>query len=354
MPSESTHAEYREVEISLVEADSNQPRKTFDQSEIDALAETIRKRGLLNPIRVRRHPERQGRFIIIGGERRWRAAIQAGQQIISCLIINGDLSPSDVLEEQLLDNMHRADLNPIDQAHGFKQLADMRGWNPRQLAHHLSLVPKTMFATLSLLNLADDVQALVSSGRLGKSAAYEVAKISGPAQQWQIAQQVIDQNLPASRVAALVRRATRQSRPKRGPTRVQINLSCGTRVVVVSRRKLDEAGVLEVLVRALQDVQEDIVTSTAGEEAQRELITAAVLEELIRAFDSKDLSPNFQAAVDEAIARIGPAVVLELYRLLSHEERTVREETIPVLNGLSMEVKRAIAPLRTRGRAGSQ
>src|SRR5262245_7495776 len=122
-----------EIPVDRVQADPDQPREDFDEESLHRLADSLRQRGQLQPIRVRWDEDRQ-HYVILVGERRWRAAQMAGLPSLSCIIVEGDLGEAERLSIQLIENALREDLKPIEQAKAYRTLMEAHGWSGNQLA----------------------------------------------------------------------------------------------------------------------------------------------------------------------------------------------------------------------------
>jgi ParB family chromosome partitioning protein len=125
--------------------------------------------------------------MIVCGERRWRAARAAGLETIECCFIDGELSESEILEQQMIENLLREDLSPIEQARGFSALMELHGWNGKQVAESLHVPASAVSRALSLLDLPADIQRKVDSGELPARSAYEIGKVSDEAKQRDLA-----------------------------------------------------------------------------------------------------------------------------------------------------------------------
>jgi ParB family transcriptional regulator, chromosome partitioning protein len=183
--------------------DPSQPRKEFDPDSIERLAQSLKDRGQLQPIRVR-WSEAHEKWVIVAGERRYRAALAANLTTISCVFVEQPLSENDILAEQLIENCLREDLKGIEQATAFQALMTHNGWSGKELAEHLHLNPSSVTRALALLTLPNDVQQQVSSGALAPSIAYEVAKLDDPAEQREVVQKVVAGNLSRDDAVAAV------------------------------------------------------------------------------------------------------------------------------------------------------
>ena len=153
-----------EIPLDRIEPDPDQPREEFDEESLQRLAESLKTKGQLQPIRVRWDEGRMV-YVIICGERRWRAAKLAGLATITAMIVDGPIDPAELLAFQLIENCLRDDLRPIEQARALKQLMDRNGWSTRQLARELALSQSHVVRALTLLELPIEVQEQVEQGR---------------------------------------------------------------------------------------------------------------------------------------------------------------------------------------------
>jgi ParB family chromosome partitioning protein len=204
------------MDLNRIIPDPNQPRKDFGQEAIDRLAASFRKYGQLQPIRVRWEAGLAKR-IVISGERRYRAAIEAGLEQVACIFVEGELTPSEILQEQMIENCLWEDLKPIEQAKAYRQLMDLHGWTAKQLADELHISQATISRSLALLALPDDLQGQVDAGSVPASAAYEIAKVKDDAVRQDIVDQVVAGSMTRDEVADAVRESTgRSARAGRG------------------------------------------------------------------------------------------------------------------------------------------
>ena len=175
------------VRLDQVIPDPSQPRQEFPQETLDDLTKSIKKKQLA-PIRVRWSPD-DDKWIIICGERRWKAAKAANLDTIQCCFVDGTLSDAEILEEQLVENLLREDLSPIEQARGFSALMDLHGWNGKQVAESLRIQASTVSRALALLDLPSDIQDSVDSGKLPARSAYEIGRVHDEELQRELARQ---------------------------------------------------------------------------------------------------------------------------------------------------------------------
>jgi ParB family chromosome partitioning protein len=164
------------LDIDLIAPNPAQPRRRFDEAELDELAASIREHGVLQPVIVRPDPGVAGRYQLVAGERRWRAAQRA--QIHRVPAILRDLDDRAVLEIAIIENVQRADLNPIEEAQGYAQLIESFSYTQEDLSRVVGKSRSHLANLLRLLALPDDVQALLSDGRL--SAGHARALITAP------------------------------------------------------------------------------------------------------------------------------------------------------------------------------
>lgn len=192
------------IELERLVSDPNQPRKEFDPEELDRLAASLKARGQLQPARVRYDGD-SGLWVIIAGERRFRAARLAGLPTLVCVEAKGSLTPDEVLEDQLVENCVREDLKPIEQARAFKALLERRGGSYRQLAESLSISHQAVVRALALLDLPADLQEKVDAGIVPPSSAAEVARLEDEADQRELLARVESGTMTRDEVSRAVR-----------------------------------------------------------------------------------------------------------------------------------------------------
>jgi ParB family chromosome partitioning protein len=164
----------RSLPIDLVQRNPHQPRKHFDEGELNELANSIRSHGVLQAILVR--PIAGGKYEIVAGERRWRAAQRAGLHAIPAVV--RDLNEAEVLEIAIVENVQRTDLNPIEEAQGFQALIGRFGRTQQEIAEAVGKSRPHIANMLRLLTLPDDLQEMVRDGRL--SAGHARAILTAP------------------------------------------------------------------------------------------------------------------------------------------------------------------------------
>lgn len=235
--------------------DPDQPRTEFDEEEIEQLAQSIRDKGQLHPIRVR-WSEIHEKWLIISGERRFRATRKAGLPTIDCHFQEGELSKTEVLEQQLIENLLRSDLRPIEQAKAFQQLITLNGWSGKELAEALRITPSKVARSLALLKLPQDIQARIESSEISPTVAYEVSKLEREEQQRAALAQGESQPLTVAKASNSVRQRRGTSAPKARGLKQVFLADDGFRVMVTAPRK----GTYDEIERALQLALDDVRT----------------------------------------------------------------------------------------------
>ena len=164
------------VPVETIHPNPDQPRRHFDADDLNDLAGSIRSKGIIQPLVVRAHPVKAGEYEIVAGERRWRASQLA--QLHELPVVVREFSDLDVLEIAIIENIQRADLNPIEEAIGYRQLMDKFGHTQEQMAEALGKSRPHLANVLRLLALPEEVQRFVIKGSL--SSGHARALITAP------------------------------------------------------------------------------------------------------------------------------------------------------------------------------
>ena len=237
-----------------VAPDPDQPRTTFDPESIERLAASLKNAGQLAPIQVR-WSEGHGKWLIIAGERRWRAAQLAGLAEVECCFREEPLDESEVLRLQLVENLLRENLRPIEEARGFQRLMQTHGYTGKQVAVELSVPESKISRSLALLRLPDDVQLQVEDGKIAPRVAYEIAKAPTPGAQRQLANEAAAGRLRLDEVQQSVRPKKRLRKQKTTGVRLTFPTEVGWTVTVSRRNKGDYHEVAQALEEVLEDVR---------------------------------------------------------------------------------------------------
>lgn len=192
-----------------IEPDKDQPRKDFDEQALAELADSIARHGLLQPIAVR--AAAGGAYKIIAGERRWRAARLAGLSEVPVVI--KDVTDAEAMELALIENLQREDLDPVEEAMGYRQLMDRCELTQEQAAQKLGKSRSAVANSLRLLNLPDDVLAFLKEGKLSTGHAKVLLGLPDAALQTKAAEAVVGQNLNVRQTEALCKKLLKPEKP---------------------------------------------------------------------------------------------------------------------------------------------
>jgi ParB family chromosome partitioning protein len=209
-PAERTRGQ-RRVPIEFLRANPRNPRKAFSDAELEDLANSIRERGVIQPILTRTVPGVADSYEIIAGERRWRASQRAGLHEVPILVVEAD--DKDALEIAIIENVQRADLNPLEEALGYEQLAAEFNYTQQDLSKVIGKSRSHIANMLRLLKLPDGVRGLLSDGSLSAGHARALLAVADPES---VAKQIVAQGLSvrdAERIAQ--REAEASDRPAR-------------------------------------------------------------------------------------------------------------------------------------------
>ncbi len=202
----------REVDVASVRPNPRQPRDVFDEAALDGLAASIREVGLLQPVLVQ---DRGDHYELIAGERRWRAAQRAGLTRIPALVRAADHRQS--LEEALVENLHREDLNPLEEAAAYQQLLDDFLLTQEQVAQRVGRSRSAVANTLRLLQLGPDVQRLLVAGELSAGHARALLALPDELDQLQLARQILDEGWNVRQTEEAVRALQHAGEPGETP-----------------------------------------------------------------------------------------------------------------------------------------
>ena len=177
----------RKIKVIEIEPNRDQPRKIFDNESLEELAESIKKYGVIQPIIVK---QKDNYYEIVAGERRWRAAKQAGLSEMPCIVREDDERKN--REIALIENIQREDLNPIDKARGFKLLLNEYQMTQQELADILGISRSGVANTIRILNLDPRVIKLAEEGKISEAHCRSIVSIQDPDQQYKLALKIIE------------------------------------------------------------------------------------------------------------------------------------------------------------------
>ncbi|MEX1376783.1 MAG: ParB/RepB/Spo0J family partition protein [Eubacteriales bacterium] len=188
------------IPMQLIDRNMNQPRQIFDEEKLQELADSITEHGVLQPVLV---TENNGRYLLVAGERRWRASKLAGLKEIPAIVKN--LDDSEIAQIALIENLQRDDLNPIEEAQGIKNLMNEYGYTQEEVSKKLSKSRPAIANTLRLLNLPEFIIKEISSGNISAGHGRCLAGISNSALQKRLFEQTIVENLNVRQLEKLVK-----------------------------------------------------------------------------------------------------------------------------------------------------
>mgnify|MGYP005839853625 CR=1 FL=1 len=232
----------RVLAIERIAPNPDQPRRAFDEEGLESLAASIREKGIIQPLIVRPSPASEGLFEIVAGERRWRAAQIAKLHDVPVLI--RDLDDTEMLEVAIIENVQRADLNPIEEATGYNQLMEKFGHTQERLATALGKSRSHIANAVRLLSLPDEIQTYLRDGRLSAGHARALITAEDPAE---LARKVIQTGLSVRQTEKLAKarqdnifsetekKASRSDHDKDADTKAlegELSASLGMKVVV--------------------------------------------------------------------------------------------------------------------------
>ena len=242
----------KQLPIDLIKASANNPRRQFAEDELESLAQSLRSKGLLQPIMVR--PLAQGGYEIVAGERRWRAAQRAGIHTVPVIV--RELDDRETLEIALIENVQRSDLNHLEEARAYKMLMDQYGYTQMQLAESIGKSRSHIANTLRLATLPESVRRHIESGTLSAGHARTLVATESP---HELAEQIIKLGLSVRQAEELTRQKTpkpSQSKPEKdADTRaLEKSLSAATGLTISIAHK-GPGGKLEINYKTLEQLE---------------------------------------------------------------------------------------------------
>ena len=194
------------LKLDLVQPNKEQPRKTFDEEKINELAESIKNYGVLQPLLVQKN---DSFYEIIAGERRWRAAKAAGLKEVPAVL--KEYSKQEAMEISLIENVQRADLNPIEEALGYKQLIDEFGLTQEEIAVRVAKSRTVITNTMRLLKLDEQIQNMLVQGVITSGHARALLSLEDIQMQLKAAKEILDKKLSVRETERLVKRLQKET-----------------------------------------------------------------------------------------------------------------------------------------------
>ncbi len=207
----STGNSTTKVKLLDIEPNREQPRKQFDEEALSELSDSIAQHGVLQPLLVRPMPD--GGYQLVAGERRWRASRMAGLTEVPVVI--RDLTDSQVAELALVENLQRENLNPLEEANGYKELSDKFGYTQEKISEIVGKSRPSIANALRLLNLPEDVQEMVSNGSLSMGHARAILSLQDDKMKTDLAKLVIENDLSVRETERIARNMLKETPAKK-------------------------------------------------------------------------------------------------------------------------------------------
>lgn len=224
------------LRISEIEPNKNQPRKNFDTEALNQLADSISEHGVIQPLIVRSMPT--GNYQIIAGERRWRAAKMAGLSEVP-VVIRDDLTEEQTMQIAMIENLQRENLNPIEEALGYKELIDKYNMTQDRLAKALGKARSSIANSLGLLTMPNGVQELLRNGSLSVGHCKALKKVKDPALMTELAQKAAGGELSVRQVETIAKRETARTKEEQQEAEIKPRLTYYTEVEVALTESLE-------------------------------------------------------------------------------------------------------------------
>lgn len=246
------------VNINLIKSNEEQPRKSFDDEKIMELSESIKSNGIIQPLILKKD---KNEYIIVAGERRWRAAKLIGIKEVPAIIM--ELTNKQILEISLIENIQREDLNSIEEAVAYKKLIDDFNLTQEELSKRIGKSRVAITNTLRLLNLSEDVQQYLIEGVISEGHGRALLGISDNKKQCELAQSVIDDKLSVRELEVLIRkiktdtgvkksRSSNESNPYYKDIMYKLENYFGTKVNITNK---NNKGKIEIEYYSEEDLQ---------------------------------------------------------------------------------------------------
>jgi len=197
------------VDITKVEPNPNQPRRKFDEDALQELTDSVKQKGVIEPILV---VDKNGHYMIVAGERRWRAAMNAGLKKVPVIV--REYSDKEILEISIIENVQRENLNPIEEALSYKSLIEEFDMKQDQVAETVSKSRTAITNTMRLLKLSKKVQEMVMDNLISAGHARALLAVSGADKQLEIAERIMDERLSVREVEKIIKDLSKPKKEK--------------------------------------------------------------------------------------------------------------------------------------------
>ncbi len=247
----------RKTPIEFLRPNPRNPRRRFDEDELEELAASIKERGVIQPVVVRAIPRVADAYEIVAGERRWRAAQRAGQHEIPILVVEAD--DREALEIAIIENVQRADLNALEEAAGYALLGADHGYSHADIGRIVGKSRSHVANTLRLVNLPEHTRALLASGQISAGHARALLAVADPDA---LADRVVSEGLTVRDIERLGTNSGRETRPRKPPVQVdadtlalqdKLGLALGAKVTI---RHSGESGDIRIGFRDFEQLDD--------------------------------------------------------------------------------------------------
>ncbi len=231
------------LRLTDIEPNALQPRRDFDEEALQDLADSIAKNGVLQPLAVRKM--NSGLFEIIAGERRWRASRMAGLKEVPVIVLEAD--DLRAMELAMIENLQREDLNPVEEAGGYRTLMDQYGLTQEEVAEKVGRSRPVIANSIRLLALPKDVLELLKLGEISAGHARALLSLESAADRSAVAERIVSQDMSVRQVETFVKRLLQQEKPEKQETEISVNYlevlqndlgkSLGRKVKIVDGKK---------------------------------------------------------------------------------------------------------------------
>jgi ParB family transcriptional regulator, chromosome partitioning protein len=247
------------ISINLIKPNENQPRKYFDQEKIAQLAQSIREHGIVQPIVIKKE---ENSYVIVAGERRWRAAKSLGLKEVPVIIM--ELSDKEILEISLIENLQREDLNPIEEALAYKRLLEEFNLTQEEVGLKVGKSRTSITNSMRLLNLDKRVQDYLIDGVISEGHGRALLGVDNKDAQYSLAQKIIDEGLNVRQTESIIRSLAKESKkeketkindsfaPYLNDIKYKLENHFGTKVMLTSKDK--DKGKIEIEYYSQEDL----------------------------------------------------------------------------------------------------
>lgn len=245
------------IATARIMADPVQPRQTFAPEPLARLAESMKARGQLVPILVRWSKD-EDRFMVIDGERRYRAAVQADLTEMAC-VVESEADPATLLEIQLVTNALREDVSPMEQAQAWRRLMESKGYTHAELAAKLGYDRSTITRTVGLTDLPPEIQEAVNAGEIRPQTGYELSRVADPVEQARLAEEAKAGRLRRDDLKGRSKGAAGNNKTKaKLVTSRTFKGESGLRIVAERAKGIDLSALLATMEQAVEQIRSEL------------------------------------------------------------------------------------------------